>query len=193
MSGEKWEPLSVREARRRVAEWEAGRPAGGDVTERHDPTPEQVGAYLLATGWTVHPASDTDPRGWLIWQRGEHLVRLPRTPLEDYPRLLARVLTAVAYIEGRPSPAEQVAGDILERARWRAAAEAAGVSLSAWVREQLDEASEGHAILDAVREEVAVTLAAARGGQVAGTPPLPLSVAQRWRHLLDSGSTEDDR
>lgn len=44
------------------------------------------------------------------------------------------------------------------------------------------------AIVDAVEAEVSVTFAALGGGQHAGMPPLPASVAQRWRRILASVS-----
>lgn len=45
------------------------------------------------------------------------------------------------------------------------------------------------AVVDTVAAEVAATLEAYRGGQSAGSPPLPLSVAQRWARTLASAET----
>lgn len=80
------------------------------------PTPEQVAAYLEARGWTVHPASGTDPRGMLVWQKGDHVLRLVPSRLNGashHPGSIRWVLVALGQLELRPTPAEQVRRDMV--------------------------------------------------------------------------------
>lgn len=105
------------------------------------PTLEQVAAYLKARGWAVHPASGTDPRGMLVWQKGDHMVRLVPSRMggaQHHPGSIRWALVAIAQIEGRPTPAEQVRRDMVGG---DPAAAAAASAMDAWRRD------------DAVRDE----------------------------------------
>lgn len=67
------------------------------------PTPESVEGYLVSQGWSVRARS---PR-WVELRRGtapdEHIVEIPQLAhAPDYPRVVERVLTFLADIEGRP-------------------------------------------------------------------------------------------
>lgn len=78
-------------------------------------TPGQVHTYLIARGWVrLADEAMVSPELWAGYERGDAWVSIPRrTDLADYGRRLAEALETVASVEGRPTPAEQVALDVV--------------------------------------------------------------------------------
>lgn len=75
------------------------------------PTPAEVHAYLLATGWSERDVGASTVRSY---DRGAQWLTVPRG---GDPLRLRSALQALGYIESRPSPEEQVRRAIVEHAR----------------------------------------------------------------------------
>jgi hypothetical protein len=84
------------------------------------PTPDEVHAYLLATGWReVQRVSHCDER-WREYVLGTIVIDVPQWyEAADYGRRLREALVLVGREEGRPTPEQQVMRAIVERGEER--------------------------------------------------------------------------